>query len=78
MEADVADTTSKILEQAQKISAEGKGRLVNKLLSGTGLSVVLGNNQLRSSVIGQINMMSRDDLVELLHAIADRITTEGK
>lgn len=47
-------TLEQILEQAEKLSAEDKAKLVNKLLAGSGLSVVLGNNHLTGSVIVQI------------------------
>lgn len=63
-------TLEQILEQAEKLSAEDKAKLVNKLLAGSGLSVVLGNNHLTGSVIVQINMMGKDDLSEVMHAIA--------
>jgi hypothetical protein len=77
MGPDIGDAVDQILEQAEKLSAGGKGRLINKLLSGSGLSVVLGNNHLSGSVIVQINMMGKDDLGEILHAIANRISKQG-
>lgn len=78
MEAEVRDAVNHLLEQAEKLFIEEKGRLINKLLAGSGLSVVLGNNHQVGSVIDQINMMDKDDLSEILHAVANRIFREGK
>lgn len=78
MEAEVRDAVNHLLEQAEELFIEEKGRLINKLLAGSGLSVVLGNNHQVGSVIDQINMMDKDDLSEILHAVANRIFREGK
>lgn len=78
MEAEVRDAVNHLLEQAEELFIEEKGRLINKLLAGSGLSVVLGNNHQVGSVIDQINMMDKDDLSEILHAVANRIFREEK
>ena len=72
-------TLNEILGQAEKLSAEDKATLVNKLLAGSGLSVVLGSNHTSGAlVVQQINMMGKEDLGEVLKAIADRLSSEGK
>ena len=48
-------TLNQILEQTEKLSAEDKATLVNKLLAGSGLSVVLGNNHLSGGSISAAN-----------------------
>lgn len=61
-----------LFERAEKLSDEDKGRVVNKLLSGSGLSVI-SKNYLKTHLIKQINAMSQTELSEALHAIAERI-----
>ena len=78
MEAEVRDAVIHLSEQSEELFVEEKGRLINKLLAGSGLSVVLGNNHQAGAVIDQINMMDKDDLSEILHVIANRIFREGK
>lgn len=77
------NTTQKLpLEEifalADKLVVREKAELVERLLGKSGLSVVLDNNQLLEQVIAQINMMSREDLGDILKAIATRISSEGK
>lgn len=68
-----------ILEQAEKLSAEDKATLVNKLLAGSGLEVVLGNYLSGSVIVHQINMMGREELGDVLKAIADqKIASRGE
>lgn len=51
---------------------------MERLLGESGLSVVLDNDQLLEQAIVQVNMMSREDLGDILKAIATRISSEGK
>ena len=75
----VRHTLGEILPMVEGLSIEEKAELVQQLLGEqSGLSVVLGNAPLHSLVIMHINRMSRDELSNILKAIADRIAFEGK
>lgn len=63
-----------VFEQAQKLSAKDKSRFVNKLLSGSGLSVVC-TSHLKKQLLAQIDAMGKEPLAEVLHAIAERIAS---
>lgn len=67
-----------ILGLTENLSVEEKAELIEKLLSGSGLSVVLGNNQMSAQMVVQINMMSKDELGDILRAVATKIATEGR
>jgi hypothetical protein len=64
------------LKAQQELTAEEKAELINRFLRGSGLSVVFSeqrNNQPSSSLIGQINMTSSEQLPDLLDAVVARI-----
>lgn len=63
-------SVGQILEQAEKLSEEGKPELISSLLASSRLSVIF--------VIMQINIMGQDELSQILHAVAERITSVGK
>lgn len=66
-----------VLPLVEKLPVEEKAQLVKKLLGTEGLSVVLGNNQLTGSIIVQINTMGKEDLSEILKAIALKIEKQA-
>lgn len=59
---------------AESLSPEDKATLIARLLPNSGFSIVLGNNhQIGGSLSIQINMMGKDELGNILEAIAQRI-----
>jgi hypothetical protein len=63
-----------VFEQAEKLSDEDRGRLINRLLSGSGLLVIC-KNRLKNHLIKRIDAMGPQELGETLHAIAERIAS---
>jgi len=71
-------TLDEVLPVVESLPVEEKSELVQRLIGKhSGLNVVLGSNDLCDSIIGLISMMSRDELSEILKAIAQRITSDG-
>jgi hypothetical protein len=74
----VRHTLEEILPVLESLPVEEKAKLIQRLIGKqSGLSVVLGSSHLHGSIIEVINMMSCDELSEILKAIAQRITSEG-
>jgi len=74
----VRHTLEEILPVVESLPVGEKSELVQRLIGKhSGLNVVLGSSNLCDSIIGLISMMSRDELSEILKAIAQRITSEG-
>lgn len=67
-----------IFALADELVVREKAELVERLLGESGLSVALDSDQLLEQAIVQINKMSREDLGDILKAIATRISSEGK
>lgn len=66
-----------IMSIAESLPIEEKAKLVQGLIGKqSGLSVVLDKNFLLSSVIMLINIMSRDELSEVLKAIANKLVCD--
>lgn len=67
-----------VFQLTEKFSVEDKAKLIELLLGKqAGLKVVLDDNPL-TQVISQIYLMDRNELSELLKAIAKRLASEGK
>lgn len=63
-----------IFLEVQQLSTQEKAELVNRLLSrDSGLSVMMGNNQLLVSGSGFVNMMGDEYLPDMLDAIAAKL-----
>jgi hypothetical protein len=72
MEAEVGRVSlGQIIKQANKLSDEDQGELINSLRISSRLLVFLGKKNL--SVLEQIRMMGWDELGEVLHAVAERM-----
>jgi hypothetical protein len=74
----IKPTLDEVLPVVEDLPVEEKAKLIQRLIGKqSGLSVVLGSSHLHDSIIGLISMMSRDELSEILKAVAQRITSEG-
>jgi hypothetical protein len=61
------------------LKPEEKQHVVNEVLgSESGISIVLGNNNLTGSVVFQINLMDASQATDILKSISLRIENEGK
>ncbi len=74
-----ATCLDEIFQLAESLSVEDKAKLIELLLGKqSGLNVVLGRNHLSGQIVELINVVSQDELSEILKAIANRLATEGK
>lgn len=66
-----------LLDSVEKLSTLQKAQVIEHLLGkNSSLSVVLGNNQLCGGIIRHINTMPKEQLGDVLKAIASRIRNE--
>lgn len=66
-----------VFQLTEKFSVEDKAKLIELLLGKqAGLKVVLDERS--SHITDQINTMNRNELSEILKAIAERLASEGK
>lgn len=78
--ADVkAKSVEAVWQEAQKLSADDKAELVNRLLGKeSGLIVVSTNSHLVDYIIAQMNLLSLEGLAYIMRAIAARMASEGR
>jgi hypothetical protein len=68
-------SVDELLSLIDQLSLDDRSLLLNQLLDKqSGSKLVFGNNQLLGFIIVQINTMNKDQLGDLLNAIADRIS----
>lgn len=67
-------TLDEILPIVEELPTEEKTEIVQRLLSK---QAALNVNYLHSSVVGLVSTMSRDEISDLLRAIANRIAADG-
>lgn len=67
-------TLDEILPIVEELPTEEKTEIVQRLLSKQS---ALNVNYLHSSVVGLVSTMSRDEISDLLRAIANRIAADG-
>jgi hypothetical protein len=66
-----------LLDSIEKLPTLQKAQVIEHLLGkNSSLSVVLGNNQLYGDIIMHINMMPKEQLGDILKAIAARFRNE--
>jgi hypothetical protein len=71
-EGDVNSRVGQILQQVEDLSLDEKAKLAEKLLSIPEVLVV--SNNLPNHVMGQIKMMPREQLGDVLQVIGQRIS----
>lgn len=67
-------TLDEILPMVENLPTEEKTEIVQRLLSKP---LALDVNYLHSSLVGLVSAMSRDEISDLLRAIANRIAADG-
>jgi hypothetical protein len=64
-----------IIAEIKELNPEERIHLISEVVSKeSGISIVLGNNQLKGEVVYQINVFSGDRATQLLRDIADRLS----
>jgi hypothetical protein len=72
-------TLGEVLPLAESLPLADKAELVQRLIGEhSGLNVVIDSSCLSGSIIGLVNLMSRDEVAETLIAIANRVILESK
>ncbi len=66
----------KIIELCETLSSDKKAQLVKRLLADQSIQVVFGNSQMHADTIYQINLSDREQMADILKAIASRISKE--
>jgi hypothetical protein len=66
----------KIFELCETLSSDKKAQLVKRLLADQSIQVVFGNSQMHADTIYQINLSDREQMADILKAIASRISKE--
>ncbi|KAM3093204.1 hypothetical protein ACKFKF_29715 [Phormidesmis sp. 146-12] len=75
-----APTLQTLLDLVDDLPDEDQSALLEKLIgkqADNGLSVVFGNNQIRGSIVVQINQAPPAELAVILNVIAERIKRQG-
>ncbi|MCG6135174.1 MAG: hypothetical protein MET45_10985 [Nostoc sp. LLA-1] len=70
------DDLEKLMENCDRLDAEGKAKLIKHLLGEPGLQVVIGSNQVHATNVYQVNLNSPDQISTILDAIAKKISSE--
>ncbi|WP_373527365.1 hypothetical protein [Nostoc sp.] len=66
----------KLMENSDRLDAEGKAKLIKHLLGEPGLQVVIGSNQVHATNVYQVNLNSLDQISTILDAIAKKISSQ--
>lgn len=66
----------KLMNQSDRLDAEGKAKLIKHLLGEPGLQVVIGSNQVHATNVYQVNLNSPDQISTILDAIAKKISSQ--
>lgn len=66
----------KLMENCDRLDAEGKAKLIKHLLGEPGLQVVIGSNQVHATTVYQVNLSSPDQISTILDAIAKKISSQ--
>lgn len=70
---------SKIIEACDSFKSDEKAKLLRHLLGNdAGLSLTIGGTQFHADTVYQINLADREQVADILKAIATRIEGEGK
>ena len=77
-EDDQAVKLEDLYQVIDQLPARERARLAKHLIGASDLSVTFGDRPLTDFIVAQIQMMNRDELGEILNAIASRIKTEGQ
>ena len=71
------DTMERLKEEIEKLPLEDKARLVQEVLSSSGLQVVMGGgNFISADVVLQIQNGSAEQLAGIFRALASRVKNE--
>ncbi|MGF1981461.1 MAG: hypothetical protein RMY30_038560 [Nostoc sp. CmiSLP01] len=70
------DFLKQLMENSDRLDAEGKAKLIKHLLGEPGLQVVIGSNQVHATNVYQVNLNSPDQISTILEAIARRISSD--
>lgn len=70
------DFLKELMENSDRLDAEGKAKLIKHLLGEPGLQVVIGSNQVHATNVYQVNLNSPDQISTILDAIARKISSD--
>jgi hypothetical protein len=66
----------KLMEDCDRLDAEGKTKLLKHLLGEPGLQVVIGSSQVHATTVYQVNLNSPEQIATVLDAIAKKISSK--
>lgn len=70
------DFLKELMENSDRLDAEGKAKLIKHLLGQPGLQVVIGSNQVHATTVYQVSLSSPDQISTILDAIAKKISSD--
>lgn len=71
------DFLKELMENSDRLDAEGKAKLIKHLLGQPGLQVVIGSNQVHATTVYQVSLSSPDQISTILDAIAKKISSDN-
>lgn len=73
---DEDDFLKELMENSDRLDAEGKAKLIKHLLGEPGLQVVIGSNQVHATTVYQVSLSSPDQISTILDAIAKKFPSK--